>query len=63
MPILLLDDVVSELDRQRSELLLDTVSVAEQVFVTTTDLGNYPQDFLQRAVLWRVEKGNLSLLD
>lgn len=63
MPILLLDDVVSELDRQRSELLLDTVSVAEQVFITTTDLGNYPQDFLQRAVLWRVAKGTLSPLD
>ncbi len=59
MPVLLLDDVVSELDRQRSQLLLDSVAVAEQVFITTTDLQHYPEQFLERALLWQVEGGQM----
>jgi DNA replication and repair protein RecF len=35
-PILLLDDAFSELDRARAEHLAETVSTAEQVWITTT---------------------------
>lgn len=37
IPILLLDDVMSELDEKRQCLLLDIVKECEQVFITTTD--------------------------
>lgn len=39
VPILLLDDVMSELDETRQTLLLDIVKQCEQVFITTTDHG------------------------
>ncbi len=37
-PILLLDDVFSDLDTKRKELLLEYLKSKEQVFITTTDL-------------------------
>lgn len=37
-PILLLDDVFSDLDKKRKELLLDYLKSKEQVFITTTNL-------------------------
>ncbi len=57
MPVLLLDDVMSELDRPRGQYLLGAVSAASQVIITTTDPGLYPPDFVQRAVLWQVKQG------
>ena len=59
MPILLLDDVLSELDRPRSEFLLTTVARAEQVFVTTTSLAHYPGVFLEQALLWQIDGGQI----
>jgi DNA replication and repair protein RecF len=59
MPILLLDDVLSELDRPRSEFLLTTVARAEQVFVTTTSLAHYPRTFLDQALLWQIDGGQI----
>lgn len=41
-PILLLDDVFSELDERRSRRLLDSVTSRAQVFVTTTDERMFP---------------------
>jgi DNA replication and repair protein RecF len=39
-PILLLDDILSELDISRRQYVLDTVQKrADQIFITTTDLG------------------------
>jgi len=63
MPVLLLDDVLSELDPQRSEYLLAAVACAEQVFLTTTSLGCYPRTFLQRAILWEVVGGQMRCLN
>ena len=59
MPILLLDDVISELDRQRGEFLLKRVSQAQQVLITTTDLRYYAPDFLASVALWRVAGGTI----
>jgi len=59
MPILLLDDVLSELDGPRSEFLLTAVTRAEQVFVTTTSLAHYPTAFLEKALLWQVANGHI----
>jgi len=59
-PTLLLDDVVSELDRRRAQLLLKAVMDAEQVLITTTDLQTFPKAFLEQVVLWHVEGGQVS---
>lgn len=60
-PVLLLDDVLSELDAQRRRLLLDRLSDGpDQVVLTTTDLHPLSSDFLSQCQLWRVELGNLT---
>jgi len=59
-PVLLLDDVLSELDRARGQYLLQAVGAARQVIITTTDLAQFPQEFSERAVLWRVSQGEIT---
>ncbi len=56
-PILLLDDVLSELDSRRRSHLLQAVSQYRQVLMTTTDLDYYEPDFLKQAELYRVKQG------
>ncbi len=56
-PILLLDDVLSELDALRRKCLLGMVSDAQQVIITTTDTRFFPAGFLNSTSLWRVEEG------
>jgi DNA replication and repair protein RecF len=58
-PVLLLDDVISELDAVHRSCLLEAVDAAQQVILTTTDLGHYGQGFLERASLWRVLAGRI----
>ena len=60
-PILLLDDVLSELDAPRRESVLAMLRDAEQVIVTTTELPTYAQGSFEGASLWRVEQGRISL--
>jgi DNA replication and repair protein RecF len=61
MPVLLLDDVMSELDRARGRYLLQQVDSAHQVIITATDLAMYPQGFLERAVRWQVNAGTIAV--
>lgn len=56
-PVLLLDEVVAELDRQRREFLLDQIGGVEQALLTATDLEMFPSAFRERAQLLRVEGG------
>jgi DNA replication and repair protein RecF len=58
-PVLLLDDVLSELDSQRREHLLETVSDYQQVIITTTDLDRFPAEFLDRAEKFEVRNGTI----
>ena len=58
-PILLLDDVMSELDVHRRRYLCRQLDRVEQAIVTTTDLDVLAPDFLQRATLYRVSQGRL----
>jgi DNA replication and repair protein RecF len=60
MPLLLLDDVLSELDRRRCHLLLGAVAQAEQVLITTTDLNYFEPGFLAGAQLWQVTAGTVA---
>jgi DNA replication and repair protein RecF len=60
-PVLLLDDVLSELDEHRRRFLVHTLeNGADQAIITTTDLHSLPTPFLERCHLWRVEMGRLS---
>ena len=56
-PVLLLDDVFSELDHLRRDYLLNLVMQHEQVFLTSTDLSNFPAEILQRASIYHIVDG------
>lgn len=63
-PVLLLDDVLSELDAHRRSFLLHALDDGpQQAIVTTTDLHVLPGTFLQRCQLWRVEMGCLRVVE
>ncbi|MDP2949415.1 MAG: DNA replication/repair protein RecF [Chloroflexota bacterium] len=53
-PVLLLDDVLSELDGQRRARVLAAIADYEQVLVTATDLDRFSADFLAGAALFQV---------
>lgn len=56
-PVLLLDDVLSELDPQRREDLLAAVRGLDQTLVTTTDLTIAPANALRDATIFEVRGG------
>ncbi len=56
-PVLLLDDVMSELDAQRRAALLDTLADVRQGIVTTTDWAQFSADFQQGAQRLQIEAG------
>jgi len=58
-PVLLLDEVLSELDRTRRADLLEHLGSAEQAVLTTTDPEMLPASFRSRVPTWRLEGGTL----
>ncbi|QOY37392.1 DNA replication/repair protein RecF [Anaerobacillus isosaccharinicus] len=61
-PILLLDDVLSELDDFRQSHLLNTIQGKVQTFVTTTSVDGIDHQTLKDASTYLVEKGNIQKL-
>jgi DNA replication and repair protein RecF len=62
-PILLLDDIMSELDIRRRGYLLATIGSQQyQALITTTDLAGFDQAFLDRATLLEVARGEVTTL-
>ncbi len=59
-PVLLLDDVMSELDAARRAALAQAVLDAPQAIVTATDLADFSPEFLERARVLRVCDGIIS---
>jgi DNA replication and repair protein RecF len=62
-PILLLDDILSELDPYRRQYVLDTVlTTARQVLITATDMALFgdSENLKQKARLFRVEAGRVT---
>ena len=53
-PVLLLDDVMSELDEARRHALAAFVGEAAQTFITTTNLGYFEESLVARAKVVRV---------
>ncbi len=58
-PILLLDDVFSELDKRKKNNLLKYINNDIQVLITTTDLSNISKKLLDKAKLIQIEDGNI----
>jgi DNA replication and repair protein RecF len=58
-PVLLLDDVFSELDSHRRDYLLQQVMQHEQVLLTTTDLAGFPTTMLSQAHVYHVVEGTI----
>jgi DNA replication and repair protein RecF len=56
-PILLLDDVMSELDADRRAALGEVVASEIQTVVTTTNTGYFTADMLERALVVQIGAG------
>jgi len=62
-PILLLDDVLSELDQKRQTHLLNTIENKVQTIITTTNTDGIDEKTLLRASIFRVKNGTVKLKD
>lgn len=58
-PILLLDDVLSELDDHRQSHLLNTIQGEVQTFVTTTSIEGIHHETIQHAKMFHVKQGTI----
>ncbi len=58
-PVLLLDDVLSELDDYRQSHLLNTIHGDVQTFVTTTSVDGIAHETIQQARMFHVEQGGI----
>jgi DNA replication and repair protein RecF len=56
-PVLLLDDVLSELDADRRQHLLTHLDLHQQTLITTTDLTVLPVEFVQAALVLHLQGG------
>ncbi|HSP09209.1 MAG TPA: DNA replication/repair protein RecF [Candidatus Dormibacteraeota bacterium] len=58
-PVLLLDDVLSELDGERRAALLKEVAGDGQVIITSVEVGPFPSELISRALVWTVDGGRI----
>jgi DNA replication and repair protein RecF len=59
-PVLLLDDVMSELDSVRRGQVINSLQAVDQAFLTTTDWDDFSDDFRQKAQRYSVTSGQLT---
>ena len=59
-PILLLDDVFSELSDDKKNNLIKYISKDIQTIITTTELNNLDGRLVKKAKLFKIEKGKLT---
>lgn len=57
-PLLLLDDVLSELDKSKRDVLLDYLLDNKQTFITTTDISQIDDRILRDAQLYELGRAN-----
>ena len=58
-PVLLLDDVLSELDGERRAALLRQVGSEGQVIITSVEAGPFPPELISKAMVWSVVGGTI----
>jgi DNA replication and repair protein RecF len=61
-PVLLLDDILSEMDADRCRSVIDAISSSDQLLVTATDAARFPQHFLDGAAVFTVAAGTIAPL-
>lgn len=59
-PILLLDDIFSELDKNKKENIINYIENDLQVFITSTDLDNIDKKIVENSDIFIVKKGNVT---
>ncbi len=59
-PIILLDDVFSELDQRYRNFILETISSYKQVIITTTDLSVFSPEIISQASLFSISSGDIT---
>jgi DNA replication and repair protein RecF len=62
LPVLLLDDIMSELDPSRRAWLLENLNPAQQVLIAATETEHFTADFLASALVLRVQAGAVTRL-
>lgn len=60
-PLLLLDDVLSELDDERQTHLLEAIQDKVQTFLTTTSLDGVKKEILNAPKIFRIENGHVEM--
>lgn len=58
-PILLLDDVYSELDITKRNEIMSFIPKNTQVFITSTDVNDISEDILKISKIYKIEKGKV----
>lgn len=58
-PILLLDDVLAELDEDRQDYLLESISPDTQVIITTTHIGKHLEKWSDNAQILEIDSGTI----
>jgi DNA replication and repair protein RecF len=61
-PILLLDDVLSELDNSRRSHLLEAIQDKVQTFVTNTSVEGIDQELLQQSSIYTINQGQIKAM-
>jgi DNA replication and repair protein RecF len=62
-PVLLLDEVLAELDRERRNYLLDLLGEVEQTILATTDAEMFPDEFRKQSSVFKVTQGIITSVD
>lgn len=60
-PLLLLDDVMSELDHKRQSALLNYIHGKTQTFITTTDLAGISWEIIKKPKIYQIKSGQIYL--
>ncbi len=59
IPILLIDDLYSELDKNKIKNILDNLDLSMQIFITVTDLNKVNKNLRQQANILRIRDGEV----
>ena len=59
-PILLLDDVLSELDNERQTHLLKSIQSKVQTFLTTTSLEGIQRELIEEPKVFNIDAGQIA---
>lgn len=58
-PILLLDDIFSELDKDKKKNIIKYIDNDLQVFITSTDLNNIDKKIVKNATIFKIDNGKV----